>query len=607
MEIHLAILDGVKDRYDTPYFDNLKKYAQRPIGTFHALPIARGKSIFKSNWIRDMGEFYGANLFLAESSATTGGLDSLLEPTGNIKVAQDKAARAFGGDRVFFVTNGTSTSNKIVHQALLRPGDIVLIDRDCHKSHHYGIVLAGAQPLYVDAFPMTKYSMYGALADPADQGGAAAAQGRGQARPGAHAGADQLHLRRPRRQRRAHHARVPGDQARPDLPVGRGLVRLRALLAVPAPAHRMGARGEAARRCSATRELRARSDFGSDRRQALLTRAAARPGQGAPARLRDRLGAQVDVGAAPGLDHRGRATRTSTPSRRSSTRRSSPTPRPRPTCRSSPRSTWRGGRWSWRATSWCSAPSQLAIEIRREINDHPLISKYFHAADAGRDDPGRVPQVGLRRLRHAGQDLADALRRRCARTSSSSTRRASRVLCGNGRLRRHAVQGPAGERVRHPDQQDLAQQRAGADQHQQHAQRHRAPDQGAGRHVARHRQAAGRGRRGGAGGVRRRASSRWSRTCPTCPTSATSTTPSATTRRARPRRATCAPRSTWRTTRTTCEYVKLNEQGDRRAPEERAGAGVGEVRHPVSARLPDHGAGAGDHAGDDRPSCASST
>jgi arginine decarboxylase len=164
MEIHLSILDGIKDRYETPYFDNLKKYAARPIGTFHALPIARGKSIFKSNWIRDMGEFYGANLFLAESCATTGGLDSLLEPTGNIKVAQDKAARALGGDRTFFVTNGTSTSNKIVHQALLTPGDIVLIDRDCHKSHHYGIVLAGAQPLYIDAYPLTQYSMYGSLA-----------------------------------------------------------------------------------------------------------------------------------------------------------------------------------------------------------------------------------------------------------------------------------------------------------------------------------------------------------------------------------------------------------------------------------------------------------
>ena len=88
-----------------------------------------------------MGEFYGINLFLAESSATTGGLDSLLEPTGNIKKAQENAARAFGADHVFFVTNGTSTSNKMVVQALVKPGDIVIIDRNCHKSHHYGLVL----------------------------------------------------------------------------------------------------------------------------------------------------------------------------------------------------------------------------------------------------------------------------------------------------------------------------------------------------------------------------------------------------------------------------------------------------------------------------------
>ena len=163
LEVHLSILAGVAERFETPYFDNLKKYAQKPVGTFHALPIARGKSIFRSNWIRDMGEFYGPTLFLAESSATTGGLDSLLEPTGNIKEAQDAAARAFGADRVFFVTNGTSTSNKMVHQALLEPGDIVIVDRNCHKSHHYGMVLAGAQPYYVEAFPLVEYSMYGAV------------------------------------------------------------------------------------------------------------------------------------------------------------------------------------------------------------------------------------------------------------------------------------------------------------------------------------------------------------------------------------------------------------------------------------------------------------
>ena len=155
-------MDGVNDRYRTPYFSNLQ-LRQRPIGTFHALPLARGKSVFRSNWIRDMGQFYGTNLFLAESSATSGGLDSLLEPTGNIKKAQELAARAFGAKRAYFATNGTSTSNKIVVQAICKPGDIVIVDRNCHKSHHYGFVLAGAQPHYVEAYPLTQYSMYGAV------------------------------------------------------------------------------------------------------------------------------------------------------------------------------------------------------------------------------------------------------------------------------------------------------------------------------------------------------------------------------------------------------------------------------------------------------------
>lgn len=162
-ELHYAILEGVAKRYSTPFFDKLKQYSQRPIATFHALPIARGKSIFKSHWIQDMGEFYGTNLFLAESSATTGGLDSLLEPTGTIKEAQEMAARAFGAEHAFFVTNGTSTSNKMVLQALLAPGDIAIVDRNCHKSHHYGMVLSGVFPLYLDAFPIEPYSMYGGV------------------------------------------------------------------------------------------------------------------------------------------------------------------------------------------------------------------------------------------------------------------------------------------------------------------------------------------------------------------------------------------------------------------------------------------------------------
>ncbi|MEZ4971918.1 MAG: ornithine decarboxylase [Cyclobacteriaceae bacterium] len=162
-ELHLSIIRGIKDRYATPFYTALKEYSQKPTGVFHAMPISRGNSIFKSNWVDDFGEFYGRNLFLAETSSTTGGLDSLLQPTGPLKKAQELAAKSFGSKRTFFATNGTSTSNKIVLQALVEPGDVVLIDRDCHKSHHYGMVLSGAYVTYLDSYPLQKYSMYGAV------------------------------------------------------------------------------------------------------------------------------------------------------------------------------------------------------------------------------------------------------------------------------------------------------------------------------------------------------------------------------------------------------------------------------------------------------------
>ncbi|UTW54733.1 aminotransferase class I/II-fold pyridoxal phosphate-dependent enzyme [Kordiimonas sp. SCSIO 12610] len=162
-ELHLNILRGIEDRYKTPFFTALKDYSAKPTGVFHALPISRGKSIIKSHWIQDMGEFYGLNIFLAETSSTSGGLDSLLEPHGPIKEAQELTARAFGSKQTFFATNGTSTCNKIVVQSLVKNGDIVLIDRDCHKSHHYGMVLAGANVVYLDSYPLSEYSMYGAV------------------------------------------------------------------------------------------------------------------------------------------------------------------------------------------------------------------------------------------------------------------------------------------------------------------------------------------------------------------------------------------------------------------------------------------------------------
>ena len=111
LELRLNLLRGVR----TPFFKALREYAEQPTGVFHAMPISRGKSILKSHWIQDMMRFYGSNIFLAETSATSGGLDSLLDPHGPIKEAQELAARAFGAKHSYFVTNGTTNANKIVY------------------------------------------------------------------------------------------------------------------------------------------------------------------------------------------------------------------------------------------------------------------------------------------------------------------------------------------------------------------------------------------------------------------------------------------------------------------------------------------------------------
>src|SRR6201988_2176942 len=162
-DLYSTVLAGIRNRYTTPFFDALRAYAARPAGQFHALPVARGASIFNSKSLQDMGEVYGRNIFMAETSTTSGGLDSLLDPHGNIRSAMDKAARTWCAQQTYFVTNGTSTANKIVVQSLTRPGDIVLIDRNCHKSHHYGLVLAGAYPMYLDAYPLEPFAIYGAV------------------------------------------------------------------------------------------------------------------------------------------------------------------------------------------------------------------------------------------------------------------------------------------------------------------------------------------------------------------------------------------------------------------------------------------------------------
>ena len=162
-ELHAAISNGLRQRFSTPFFDALRAYSRQAKGVFHALPLSRGASVKGSPWINDLLEFYGDNLFLAETSSTQGGLDSLLDPTGAIKQAHTKAAETFGADASYFVTNGTSTSNKIIFQANVKPGDIVLIAADCHKSIAYSVMLMGAHPIFLETYPLAEHDLYGGI------------------------------------------------------------------------------------------------------------------------------------------------------------------------------------------------------------------------------------------------------------------------------------------------------------------------------------------------------------------------------------------------------------------------------------------------------------
>jgi len=162
-DLDYHILSGINQRLDTPFFNALCSYSRKPKVNFHALPISQCQSLQNSVWMEDVIDFYGSEIFNAETSSTMGGMDSLMDPKGSICQAQNKAATLFQSQQTFFITNGTTSANKIVMQANLRPDDIVLISADCHKSIPYSILLAGANPIFLETYPLEKYDLYGCV------------------------------------------------------------------------------------------------------------------------------------------------------------------------------------------------------------------------------------------------------------------------------------------------------------------------------------------------------------------------------------------------------------------------------------------------------------
>jgi len=94
-------------------------------------------------------QFFGENMLRADVCNAVDELGQLLDHTGPIAASERNAARIFNADHLFFVTNGTSTSNKIVWHSTVAPGDVVIVDRNCHKSVLHAIIMTGAIPVFM--------------------------------------------------------------------------------------------------------------------------------------------------------------------------------------------------------------------------------------------------------------------------------------------------------------------------------------------------------------------------------------------------------------------------------------------------------------------------
>lgn len=143
-----------------PFFKDLEKYVENGYSQFDC-PGHQGGAFFRKTPAgRAFYEFFGENTFRADLCNADVAMGDLLIHEGPALAAQKHAARVYNADKTYFVLNGTSTSNKVVLNAALTPGDIVLFDRNNHKSVDHGaLVLAGATPVYLE----TARNAYGSI------------------------------------------------------------------------------------------------------------------------------------------------------------------------------------------------------------------------------------------------------------------------------------------------------------------------------------------------------------------------------------------------------------------------------------------------------------
>jgi arginine decarboxylase len=137
------------DALAPPFFNALMDYASDGSYSWHCPGHSGGVAFLKSPVGQMFHQFFGENMLRADVCNSVDELGQLLDHTGPVAQSEQNAARIFNADHLFFVTNGTSTSNKMVWHSVVAPGDIVVVDRNCHKSILHSIIMTGAIPVFL--------------------------------------------------------------------------------------------------------------------------------------------------------------------------------------------------------------------------------------------------------------------------------------------------------------------------------------------------------------------------------------------------------------------------------------------------------------------------
>ncbi len=140
-----SYLEGIQP----PFFKALLDYAEDGSYSWHCPGHSGGVAFLKSPIGQMFHQFFGENMLRADVCNAVDELGQLLDHTGPVAASERNAARIFNADHCFFVTNGTSTSNKMVWHHTVAPGDVVVVDRNCHKSILHSIIMTGAIPVFM--------------------------------------------------------------------------------------------------------------------------------------------------------------------------------------------------------------------------------------------------------------------------------------------------------------------------------------------------------------------------------------------------------------------------------------------------------------------------